>query len=201
MTTDAFQKMESQITHLNISKDKADASLSKFGGLWADLSSGHPSNKAMSQVEDGDLAGVYERYVRPNRGIKDSATAFNKIVGDVKSSGQSQEMQVRILEQLGIDPQFAYKSKSEIAEAQRNSRVAMSPTAVEVLKRHNEKEDRLAAANEKRDNEIAAYEAEHGINALTDLKSNLREWAFDQEHASKQTFANVCAIWRQRCRG
>src|SRR6202453_3776945 len=42
MTTDAFQRMTSQMNWLNIAKEKAERGLASFGTLWKDLSSGRP---------------------------------------------------------------------------------------------------------------------------------------------------------------
>jgi hypothetical protein len=139
MTTDAFQRMESQMNYLNIAQEKADKSLTTFGNRWRDLSSGHPSMKAIGEVEDGDLSGVYERYVKPNLGIKDTTSAMRKIIDDVKKSGQPDYMQARIYSQLGIDDGYAYKSPKEIAEARAHERVAVPRESVEQFEKSRQK--------------------------------------------------------------
>jgi hypothetical protein len=139
MTTDAFQRLESQMNYLNISKEKADKSMTTFGNRWHDLSSGRPSMKAIGEVEDGDLTGVYERYVKPNLKIKDTGAAMKKIIDDVKNSGQPDYMQARILSQLGIDEGYAYKSKPEIAEAREHERVAVPKETAEQLEKSRQK--------------------------------------------------------------
>jgi hypothetical protein len=133
MTTDAFQRLESQMIYLNIAQEKADKSLTTFGNRWRDLSSGHPSSKAIGEVEDGDLSGVYERYVKPNLGIKDTTSAMRKIIDDVKKSGQPDYMQARIYSQLGIDEGYAYKSPKEIAAARQHETIAVPRETVEQL--------------------------------------------------------------------
>jgi hypothetical protein len=186
MTTDAFQRLESQMNYLNISKEKADKSLTTFGNRWRDLSSGHPSMKAIGEIEDGDLSGVYPRYVQPNLGIKDTGAAIKKLIDDVKNSGQPPEMQARIFDKLGIDTGYAYKSKLEIAEARQHESVRNSKEQIEQMERSRLKdirrEDSLAHAKDAITSKLAKP-----IGALHDLESRSDEFMFGGGDGKEET--------------
>jgi hypothetical protein len=177
MTTDAFQRLESQMKYLNISEERANKSLTTFGTRWHDLSSGHPTSKAIGEIEDGDLSGVFERYVKPNIGIKDTVAAMRKIIDDVKNSGQPPEMRARILDKIGIDTGYAYNSPKEIAEARRNERVAVPKETVEQLEETRKSDLRRDAALDRAKTAITSKMA-GPISALHGLESESDEWMF-----------------------
>jgi hypothetical protein len=156
MTTNDLQRMQSQMEWLNISTDNANKSLTTFGTRWKDLSSGHPTSKAIGEIEDGGISGVYERYVQPNLGIKDTAAAAKKMIDDVKNSGQPDYKQARILSQLGLPPDYAYKSKAEIAEARAKERVALAPESIERLDKSRKSEIESRAAADRGSSETTA---------------------------------------------
>jgi hypothetical protein len=177
MTTDAFQRLESQMIYLNIAQEKADKSLTTFGNRWRDLSSGHPSMKAIGEVEDGDLSGVYERYVKPNLSIKDSTTAMRKIIDDVKNSGQPVQMQARIYSQLGLPDDYAYKSKAEIAEARQHERVALDKAQVEQLE-ESRKRGLLQDQSSDRAKSWVTSKMAKPVDAIHDFMSKVDESVF-----------------------
>jgi hypothetical protein len=205
MTTDAFQRLESQMIYLNITQEKADKSLTTFGNRWRDLSGGHPSSKAIGEVENGDLSGVY--VVKPNLSIKDTTSAMRKIIDDIKNSGQPVQMQARILSQLGIDDGYAYKSQKEIAEARRNERIAVPREQVQQLEESRKSKLRNDSMWDRAENALTSKLAKP-VDALHDLMSDGGEAVFGtgvndenkkaiKESTTEGTKEGMLQAWRE----